>query len=1095
MATRRLFSLFAVAATIAGGLLIGGKADASIGIVRWRAVGSDPTATINYRLNLGAVSGQIQIINANTQAVIKTIPLTGAQLTDGPHSVLWDGTNEQGISAPTGTYFARITVNRGPVASDPEYGQAFRIRDHTVQEPLTHRYYGIDTDKNPANNNQTDPSLSTFGNIYIANTVTKRVEVWVPGNPDGTDYAANLIGDVTVTPGWPTGLTGGSSPWGLAVSHSGRVFTSDRSQSRLSNYNWDGSDAVISGFQGSGNSRDVAVVGKDPAVDGVVHAAVSSGNKFGGVEVGPGTAYTFDPPLEAYRYPSTSAFYRTLISGIGASENVDGIGFNDYAADPQSAVWYIARSAENWVRRWIPSQGSNFQDLIIQEDTGWELSTTGPTDVAISPKDPNIAIVTKTTSPNIEVWNIATQTLLGTYAIGTGGAAKVSFDPWGNALVVNGTIVGGPWAYLYVLPNNGSSDTRDTITFTHTQGNIPPVVVGATFDPNAIPLDDTTTTTLTIVVRDAQGVGDITSVSVNLSPLGYDANTVATKVADNSATEAVYEVTGIKAKPTSRAGALSLLVTAKDTQNATGTENAILNTTGGTLTGVITHKDGLFPIVGAAVTATDGTNVYNTTSVAGGVYTLQVNPGTFTVSATKNNYGAGDPSSSTDVVLGGSSTPTTDATLGSVNINQVKATSLGSVVCVEAVVSAAGYTPVSEANARPKFYLRDSSGSNNNGLATPTDNLGIRVYAPAADPQPVEGDRVVVEGVVNLFPFEELRVTQVTNFVKLTDGQAYRAPDAGVVNDFNDNRNNLSDARWGNLIKVEGVTVETVNTEASEDWYELTVKDDSSDVAGTVIIWKQTGITAEQIPAVGSVVDITGVISRKESGTLGARTNVLEPRKVSDLLAGEVDAASVGQAKSSSNGTIINFTTPLVVTVSGFPLPGENSEFFYVQDEDGTAGIRVEVTSLPIPNVGDKVLLSGRLATKPTGERVLQNGVFTPAGTGNVVIRNVGSKAFGGPGYVGTEFGLSNQGLLVRVYGKVTKTDFIENVFYLDDGANVDSGDPAPGIKVVGSEYLPFDGDVISIIGAVSAEKIGDKQIRVLRARQGNPFGDLVPLN
>jgi hypothetical protein len=275
----------------------------------------------------------------------------------------------------------------------------------------------------------------------------------------------------------------------------------------------------------------------------------------------------------------------------------------------------------------------------------------------------------------------------------------------------------------------------------------------------------------------------------------------------------------------------------------------------------------------------------------------------------------------------------------------------------------------------------------------------------------------------------------------------------------------------------------------------MTVTDASSDVPGNVVIWKQTGITEEQLPTVGSVIDITGIISRLESSVLGARTNVLEPRKVSDLLAGEVSAASVGQAKSNSNGTIINFTTPVVVTVSGFPVPGETSEFFYVQDEDGTAGIRVEVTSLPIPNVGDKVLLTGRLGTKPTGERVLQNGVFTPAGTGNVVIRNVGSKAFGGPGYVGTEFGLSNQGLLVRVYGKVTRTDFLENVFYLDDGANVDSGDPAPGIKVVGSEYLPLDGDVISIIGAVSAEKVGNKQIRVLRARQGNPFGDLVPLN
>jgi len=50
-----------------------------------------------------ANSGTIQIKRASDNSVIKTITLSASELTDGPHSVLWDGTNDAGVSAPTGT--------------------------------------------------------------------------------------------------------------------------------------------------------------------------------------------------------------------------------------------------------------------------------------------------------------------------------------------------------------------------------------------------------------------------------------------------------------------------------------------------------------------------------------------------------------------------------------------------------------------------------------------------------------------------------------------------------------------------------------------------------------------------------------------------------------------------------------------------------------------------------------------------------------------------------------------------------------------------------------------------------------------------------
>lgn len=1086
----RLLSLLAIAAVCAGlaGLLAPAPAEAAIGIVRWHAVGSDPTATIHYRLNLPATSGTIQIKRASDNSVIKTITLSASDLTDGPHSVLWDGTNDAGVSAPTGTYYATITVNRGPVPSSPDYGRAFRIRDHSVQNPTAHRYFGIDADNNPANNNQLNPALSTFGNIYLANTVSKNIEVWLPGNPDSADYATCVIGDPEVLPGWTTAFAGGSAPFGVAVSRSGRVFSTDRSQIRHANWNWDGSDRRgTTASSAMGNTRDNDVIGLDPAVDGVYHAAFSSGPKFGAVKLG-----------ADYTPPNDFGAFKVLATSVAPpdtwSETSGGIGFGNETAPVTNATWYIASAVNGWVKRWTTS-GSSWDDIVATQDLGFHLAVSTASDIAISPKNPNIAVVTRAAPAagehNIEVWDISTQTRLGTFSIGTAATAKASFDAWGNALIVSGTAsttgqLGGVWAYLYELPDNGSADSRDTITFVHTGGATPPVIESAVASPASIPLDDSTTTTITITVRDAEGIATVTSVLVDLSPLGYSATTPAVKVSDLSATRAIYEVTGVKAKPSSRAGLLSLTVTATDNTGKTGTGSCALTTTGGTLTGVIRHKTGGFPVAQASVSATDGKNVYTGTTDSEGVYTLQVNPGTFTVTASKIYYGAGTASSATAVTLGGTSTPATDATVGSINVNQVRNAPLGSKVCVEAVVCAAGYNPESAANARPKFYLRDSSGAANNGLTTPTNNLGIRVYAPAADPAPAEGDRVVVEGIKTLNAFEELRISQVSNYARVATGQSYPAPDAAVANDINDNMNNLSDARWGNLVKLSGVTVASVTPDATADWHEMTVTDDSSPNPGLVIVWKATGVVAADLPKVGDVIDVTGVISRKESTELGGRPNCVEPRRLADLQSAVVDVDSVGKAKAQPNGMTVNITQPMVVTLAPFGAPDR----YWIQDPDGTAGIRVKADG-DRPSVGQTVRVSGRLAVDPAnGERMLVNSSYTVVGTGTTKVWTINNKNIGGKGYVGPNgqpltLGLENQGLLVRVFGRVTRVEFSpEMYFVLDDGSGVDSGN-GTGIKVIETQAFPSVGDYLSVVGVISSEIVNGKKVRVLRGREG----------
>lgn len=190
---------------------------------------------------------------------------------------------------------------------------------------------------------------------------------------------------------------------------------------------------------------------------------------------------------------------------------------------------------------------------------------------------------------------------------------------------------------------------------------------------------------------------------------------------------------------------------------------------------------------------------------------------------------------------------------------------------------------------------------------------------------------------------------------------------------------------------------------------------------------------------------------------------------------------SIGAAKQLPQGTTVEITQPSVVTL----VPVTETGFFYAQAADRSSGIRVEHNGM-LPNVGDKITLQGRLGVNADGERVLTDTSYTVVGSGSAAPLNIGNLPFGGTGYVGTETaGLSNQGLLVRVYGKVKKVDFIDNYLIIDDGSGVDAADTAAGIKVIRSEAFPMEGDYVAVVGVVSSEIRNGKQIRVLRGRDG----------
>lgn len=197
--------------------------------------------------------------------------------------------------------------------------------------------------------------------------------------------------------------------------------------------------------------------------------------------------------------------------------------------------------------------------------------------------------------------------------------------------------------------------------------------------------------------------------------------------------------------------------------------------------------------------------------------------------------------------------------------------------------------------------------------------------------------------------------------------------------------------------------------------------------------------------------------------------------------------SNIALAKSEQDGAYVNITNGMVVTL----VPSETG-VFYAQDSNGVSGMRIETTGTR-PAVGNKVLLSGQMGTKANGERALLSATSTPNGTGTAIARGMSNRCIGGLGYIDSEtIGLSNQGLLVKIWGKVTKLvndQTLGYIFWVNDGSRVNSmeTDGTRGIKVVESGWNPSVGTFVKIVGVVSSEMNSGKKIRVIRYRERLP--------
>lgn len=209
--------------------------------------------------------------------------------------------------------------------------------------------------------------------------------------------------------------------------------------------------------------------------------------------------------------------------------------------------------------------------------------------------------------------------------------------------------------------------------------------------------------------------------------------------------------------------------------------------------------------------------------------------------------------------------------------------------------------------------------------------------------------------------------------------------------------------------------------------------------------------------------------------------------------------ASIGAVVAKGIPAYIELQNNAVVTLA----PTAEVGVFYMQDPDGTAGIKV--VSDTAVSVGDTVRVSGVVKVDALGEAYVEATAVNVTGSGgSTEVRTVNNRNIGGEGFVandgvGESQGLSNEGLLMTTFGKVTKMDFVNNYLLIDDGSNVwageteidpDTGAPYRGIRFTESNFFPSVGSYVKITGVVSREEVDGKIIRVLRGREGLFFDD-----
>ena len=194
---------------------------------------------------------------------------------------------------------------------------------------------------------------------------------------------------------------------------------------------------------------------------------------------------------------------------------------------------------------------------------------------------------------------------------------------------------------------------------------------------------------------------------------------------------------------------------------------------------------------------------------------------------------------------------------------------------------------------------------------------------------------------------------------------------------------------------------------------------------------------------------------------------------------------SIGDAKKLGNGITVEISDAIVAAV--FP------DGFYIEDAARINGIKVMIQNAKVQE-GQLVNVTGVMTTL-NEERQLINAtvspllgaasMLSPLGMNNATIG--GGPISGFTGGVDNAAGLSNVGILIKTWGKVTQTATSPYPYFMiDDGSKV-----GVKVRVQLSGDLPKVGKTVSVTGISTIETdAGGSRSRLVRARRSS---DIVP--
>jgi len=236
----------------------------------------------------------------------------------------------------------------------------------------------------------------------------------------------------------------------------------------------------------------------------------------------------------------------------------------------------------------------------------------------------------------------------------------------------------------------------------------------------------------------------------------------------------------------------------------------------------------------------------------------------------------------------------------------------------------------------------------------------------------------------------------------------------------------------------------------------------------------------------GEYLMLTGISSCFKNASDQMQRRVLV-RQASDIQSNSTLPLSiprVSDAKSVPQGSTVSMTGKKVASAFG--------GFFYVEELDRSSGMKI--VSDTVVNPGDLTWITGQIGTF-NGERLITATMVTsqpdllllgPLGMCNPAL---GGSMFGlQPGVAGG-FGLTNVGLLIRAWGRVTQVG--SGYLYIDDGAGLKDGSSTSGVLNQGVRVICdpagfASNDYVVVTGASSCYPAGfgyGRQIYAIEVR------------